>query len=246
VSIPIALQLYSVRDQMPQGYEKIIRQVAAMGYVGVETAGFPGTTSQAAGRLFRELGLAVPAGHIFPPPVGDKLKEALDILAAIGCRRIVSGLGPDDFKTPDAIKRSCDRFNQAGREAAAHGISLCIHNHWWEYQPVEGRYPYQVMLESLDPAIGFELDTYWIKTGGCDPVAVVKEHGRRAPLLHIKDGPAIKEAPMVAVGAGVMDFPAILKAAAGPVEWLIVELDRCATDMMEAVAQSYRYLAQLH
>ncbi len=241
---PIALQLYSLREAAAKDYEAVIRQVAAMGYDGVETAGFPGTTAQAAGKLFRELGLKVPAAHIFPPPTGAKAAEAADTLAAIGCQRIVTGFGRDNFKTLDETKRSCDIFNQAYAEAKARGLRLAIHNHWWEYQPVEGQYPYQVMLKELDPGIELEIDTYWVKTGGVDPVMAIREAGPRATLLHIKDGPATTTEPMLAVGEGVMDFPAILRAA-DHAEWLIVELDRCATDMAEAVAKSLKYLRQI-
>jgi len=70
----------------------------------------------------------------------------------------------------------------------------------------------------------------------------VSELGARVPLLHIKDGPLDKDAPMVAVGQGKMEFEPIIRAGAEAVQWLIVELDRCATDMLEAVAQSYDYL----
>ena len=77
-----------------------------------------------------------------------------------------------------------------------------------------------------------------------DPAKVVKELGPRAPLLHIKDGPAVKDEPQVAVGDGVLDFPRIVQAAEGAVEWLIVELDHCGTDMMEAVEKSYQYLVK--
>jgi sugar phosphate isomerase/epimerase len=143
----------------------------------------------------------------------------------------------------DDIQRSCDLLNESNAGARSRGLAFAVHNHWWEYEKVDGRYVYQTMLELLDPSVLFELDTYWIRTAGCDPAAVVKEHGARAPLMHIKDGPANKEQPMQALGQGVIDVPALLKAGAGNVEWVIVELDRCATDMFEAVRQSYDYLA---
>jgi sugar phosphate isomerase/epimerase len=97
-----------------------------------------------------------------------------------------------------------------------------------------------MMLQRLDESIGFEFDTYWVKTAGQDPVSVVQEMGSRAPLLHIKDGPAVRDQAMVAVGDGVMDFASILVNAAA--DWLIVELDRCDTDMMQAVEDSYHYM----
>ncbi|MCK5734174.1 MAG: sugar phosphate isomerase/epimerase, partial [Candidatus Latescibacteria bacterium] len=142
------------------------------------------------------------------------------------------------------IKAACDRFNEASAVAVEHGMTFGIHNHWWEFLQVEGRYVYQVMLEHLTPEVFFEVDTYWVKTAGVDPAAVVRELGVRAPLLHIKDGPCTKEAPMTAVGEGVVDFRSIVEAAGETAEWMIVELDRCATDMMEAVATSYTYLIE--
>jgi len=239
---PIGLQLYSVREYAQEhSFEAAVRKVAAMGYIGMEPAGFPGTTPEAAGKLFKELGLVVPSAHT-GLPLGDTKNEVLDAMRAIDCPRIITGKGPADFETLDKIKATCDLFNEANLVAQENGMAFGIHNHWWEYLQVEGRYVYQVMLELLDPAIFFELDTYWIKTAGVDPAQVAREMGVRAPFLHIKDGPCVKSEPMTAVGDGIMDFPAIVEAGNPHTEWLIVELDRCATDMMEAVAKSYSYL----
>ena len=89
----------------------------------------------------------------------------------------------------------------------------------------------------------FEIDIYWVKTAGMDPARVMEELGPRAPLVHVKDGPADQiDSPMVAVGTGSLDIPGILHAGEGFSETHIVELDRCATDMLTAVRESYRYL----
>jgi sugar phosphate isomerase/epimerase len=241
----IALQLYSVRDLLPKDYEGTIRKIAAMGYTGVETDLTGGSSRELAVRLFKELNLKVAALHIFPPPVGDKLKEAIETLALFRCDTIVSGFGPDRYTTLDATRKACDEINQASVGIFAAGLKFLIHNHWWEYLPVEGTYPYKIMLERLDPRIGFEVDTYWVKTGGVDPALVVKEMGKRAGLLHIKDGPAVRDVPMVAIGDGSLDFPGILKANQGVAKWLIVEFDWCATDILAAVEKSCRYLKGL-
>lgn len=238
---PIAIQLYSIRDTLAQDFVGGVKRVADIGYVGVEPASFPGTTPEEAGKLFKDLGLAVPSAHT-PLPLGEQKNEVLDAMVAIGCKRIISGKGPDDFTTLDQIKRTCDVFNEASEVAAVHGMTFGIHNHWWEFQRVEGRYVYDVMLEYLSPDVFFEIDTYWVQTAGPDPAEVVKKLGQRAPFLHIKDGPCVKGEPMVAVGDGVMDFPSIIEAGEGTTEWLVVELDACATDMMEAVKKSYDYL----
>jgi sugar phosphate isomerase/epimerase len=242
MTAPIALQLYTLREAAAeQGFETIVRQVAEMGYLGVEPAGLTGTTPEAAGKLFRELGLAVPSAHV-ALPVGEDKQQVLDTMAAIGSTCIVSGKGPADFETVDAIKATCDLFNEANANARAAGMSFGIHNHWWEYLVVGERYAYEIMLDLLDPAITFELDTYWIQVAGPNPAEIVAQMGARSPLLHIKDGPANRQEPMQPIGSGVLDWPAIVQAGGSHTEWLIVELDRCVTDMVEAVGQSYDYL----
>ena len=196
-----------------------------------------------AAELFCELGFQVPSAHT-ALPLGDTKDEVLRAAALLGCRRIISGKGPDSFKTMDLIKQSCDEFNQAYAVAAENGLAFGLHNHWWEFERIagDGRYVYQVMLKLLDPGIFFEIDTYWVQTAGPNAARIVGDFGARAPLLHIKDGPANKEKAMQPIGSGVMDFPAVVKASAGNVEWMIVELDRCDGDMMDAVVESYRYL----
>ncbi len=236
----VALQLYTVRDLIAKtNYADIVKEIAAMGYAGVEPAGFPGTTPQAAAKLFRDLGLIVCGIHS-PPPIGEKKTEVLDTAAVLGCQRLVTGKGPADFKTRDLIHKSCEEFNRASQAARENGLTLSIHNHWWEFQSVDGRPVYEWLLEDLDKQVLFEIDVYWVKTGGCDPAKVVKQLAARSPLQHIKDGPCRQGEPMTAVGDGTVDFPAIAKVSKA--EWWIVELDECATEMMEAVRKSYRYL----
>ena len=243
MTLPIALQTYTVRESLNRDFEDTIRRVAAMGYRALETTfELPGTTKSRAAALFRELELRVPAAHT-PLPLGKNQEPVLDYARQMGLSWLVAMHGPNDFKRIDQIRRICDEYNQAAAIAAQHGLGLAYHNHWWEFEMVEGRLAFDVMLEHLDPAVGFEVDTYWVQTAGHDPAAVVQRLAERAPLLHIKDGPANVEDPMVAVGQGVLDFHAIVAAASGA-QWLIVELDRCATDMLVAVEQSYHYLVQ--
>ncbi len=240
---PISLQLYSLREQAAKDYAGTVRQVADMGYIGVEPAGYPGTTVEAAARLFQDLGLKAGSAHLGLPVGADK-QSSIDQAGVLGAQYIVSGKGPKDFETLDLVKATCEQFNEAAANAKAAGFRFGIHNHWWEFSPLAqtGQPVYKHMLEYLTPEVYFQVDTYWVQTGGCDPAAVVAELGSRCPLLHIKDGPCNREQAMQAVGQGKVDFPAIVAAAGTTTEWMIVELDRCDTDMVEAVAESYRYL----
>jgi sugar phosphate isomerase/epimerase len=241
-----ALQLYSIRDVVAAtNYESSVRKISDMGYKAVETAGFPGTTPGAAAKLFAELGITVVSAHV-GLPLGDQKNEILDTMAALGNPRMLcSQIGPADVANLDTIKALCDKLNEGYEVASSNGLSYGIHNHWWEFGQINGRLIHHYMLDLLNPGIFFEIDTYWVKVAGSDPVDIVKSLGLRAPLLHIKDGPGIKEAAMTAVGGGIMDVQAILKAGGDNVKWLIVELDNCDGDIMTAVKQSYDYLATL-
>ena len=108
---------------------------------------------------------------------------------------------------------------------------------------LEGKLALEHFLE-LAPAAWAEVDAYWAcNFGAVDVPALVGKWKSRIPLLHVKDGPLVEGEPHQAVGAGKMDIPAVVAAADESVlQWLTVELDQCATDMMAAVRDSYDYL----
>lgn len=242
MSKPIALQLYTVREHLARDFAGTLRRVAALGYAGVETAGQYGESPAYARRLFDDLGLQVAAAHL-PLPLGPDQNQVIETAQALGCARLVCAWQPPErFRSAADLRAVCAELNAASEVAQTHGLKLGYHNHWFEHDHlIDGRPAHDWMSEWLAPEIFFEVDVYWVKTAGGDPAEVVRRLGARAPLLHIKDGPAVHDAPMTAVGAGTLDFGPIL-AAAGQAEWLIVELDRCATDMLTAVEASRRFL----
>jgi len=239
--LPLAIQLYSLREEAEKDYASVIRRVSQIGYIGVEPAGFPNITPEKAGSLYKEYNLKVPSAHM-PLPLNEKKNEVLEAMEAIDCKRLVSGKGPDDFKTVDLVKKTCEIFNEVNSVCKDKGLKFGIHNHWWEFMKIDDTYVYELMLKYLDPDIEFQLDTYWIKTAGVDPVKVIRQLAKRVNSLHIKDGPCVKNEPMTAIGKGKMNFPPIIKEAEKSAEWLIVEIDRCKTDMTEAVTQSFNFL----
>lgn len=243
----IGLQLYTVRKDIEKDLVGTLEKVAAIGYAGVETAFFPEDVTYAqAGKVLKEVGLPVFAAHC-EIPMGDQKKAMLDMAEAYGCKRMVWHGWPEDsrYGTKDGTKALADIYNEAYHFAKSNGLAFGIHNHWWEFeQQEEGHYPYQILLDEMEEDIFWEIDTYWVKVAGHEPAEIITRLGKRCPMLHIKDGPAKKGEPMVAVGKGVQDFPRIAKASQGHVDWWIVELDECATDMMEAVRESYAYVTQ--
>ena len=176
MSARIALQLYSVRQALAQDFAGVVKKIADMGYVGVETAGFPGTTPLAAGQLLKDLGLLVVAAHA-PLPLGEKKQEVIETMQAIHCPRIVCASRPaEGFATPDGIQQVCETLNEAHAVARASGLAFGYHNHTAEFQMVGERNAFDIFVERLDPGIFLEVDTYWVQAAGINPATVVQAY----------------------------------------------------------------------
>lgn len=243
----IAVQLYSVRDELDRDFSTTIRKIASYGYGAVELARFPaGVTNEAAKSLFHDLGIKVTSSHS-PLPLGPDRNAILDDILSMGADYLICPwLDPENyFVNLDGIKAACEMLNEANVVAKENGLTLGYHNHWFEMEEVDGKIAYQHMLDTLDEDIIFELDTYWAKVAGLNPVDVISELSGRLPLVHLKDGSAENNVDsMVALGDGAMDVPAIIEASSA--QWYIVELDRCDSDMLTAVKNSYSYLMELN
>lgn len=236
----LAVQLYSLRAEAAADFTGVLRSMAEIGFAGVETAGLNGMAPGAFRRLVDDLGLTVPSAHGSLPHAGDM--AGLDEAEAIGAPILVASCAPGDVADADAVARTAERWNTAAALAAERGLAVGCHNHWWEFEPLpDGRIPYDLLLDALDPAVLVEIDLYWVRVGGGDPTAVVRTAGDRARLLHVKDGPVDPPRPMTACGAGAMDLASPI-AAATAATWHVVELDECATDMTEAVRASHDHL----
>lgn len=243
----ISVQLYSVREQLAKDVPGTLSKLAAIGFRHVEPAGCCGLSAQDFGKALKAAGLKAPSIH-GTLPLGDKKNQAIEEALALGTQYIITGGPasgwPGNWAAAETLKAEADLYNEAAANAAPHGLRVGFHNHDMEMTLFGGEPAYRIFLRHLAPEVLWTIDTYWVKVGGQDPVAVIKESGPRSKVIHIKDGPGVKGQPMVAAGEGVMDFPPIV-AAAKSAELLCVELDACATDMMEAVAKSYAFLRKL-
>jgi sugar phosphate isomerase/epimerase len=241
ITSPPALQLYTVREQLAKEGTAVLRRIADFGYGAVE----PFDVSEDPHRLradLDEVGLAVCAVHA--KVLGDDSGALLRWAREAGAHTvIVPWMEPATFAAADGVARLARDLNEAAAKAADHGLRLGYHNHDFELSSlIAGRPALEVLADSLDPAVILEVDTYWAAVGGQDVPALLGRLGDRVRYLHVKDGPVTKEDPMTAVGSGRMPVAEIL-AACPSAEWHVVELDRCATDMLTAVGDSLAWLA---
>jgi sugar phosphate isomerase/epimerase len=241
---PISVQLYSLREEAKRDFPAVLERLGRIGYAGVETAGLHGLAPAEVRRRVADAGMAISSTHQ-PAPVGGDANRILDEQQALGCDLLVVPMAaPERFATDDAVRALAGELALAHANAKARGVRLGYHNHWWEFQTKLGANSAHERLFELLPADVFaEVDCYWARVGGADPAEVVARLGARAPLLHVKDGPGEDfRAPHTAVGAGKLDYARILAGSAA--RWHVVELDRCATDMFEAIERSHRFLVE--
>jgi sugar phosphate isomerase/epimerase len=241
-SNPLALQLYTVRDALASGRKPVLQAIRGFGYGAVEP--YDVRTDPDAQRAdLDEAGLAVCSVHA--RALGEDAGVLLDGARRLGADTvIVPSVPATRFADRDAIAALARELNEAAARAAGAGLRFGYHNHAFEFTQVDGRAGLEVLADALDEAVLLEVDTYWAAVGCQDPDAVPALLGRlgdRVRYLHVKDGPVNGDDPMTAVGTGRMPVAEIL-AAAQAAEWHVVELDRCATDMLTAVRDSIRWL----
>jgi sugar phosphate isomerase/epimerase len=219
-----------------------MRRIADMGFVGVEFAGIYGESPASAAALVHALGMQISSAHMMPP-YGEETFATAAPLNLKTC--VVPWFPPERFTSAESIAQVCAEINAADAVARAHGIRLAYHNHDFEYRALpDGSSPLlDHMLPNLAPTVLFELDIYWVKHAGGDPAQALRALGDRVSLVHAKDGTGRAGEPFLALGEGIVDVPAALAEAKGA-EWLICELDSCATDMFGALDKSAQYLVK--
>ena len=242
----IGLQLYTVRKAMQTDVEGTLTRVAATGYKEVEFAGYFGKSPTDIKAMLDRLGLSAPAVHV-GSLAPEQWRASLDAANTIGHRYVVVPWIPaEERATLDGWKRVAERYNRAAADARAAGLQFAYHNHDFEFAPVEGRIPYDVLLENTDPQlVQLEIDLYWITKGGQDPLAYFQRWPGRVPLVHVKDSAGPPDNKMMDVGAGTIDWKRIFarREQAG-IRHYFVEHDE-PSDLFASIKASYDYLKRL-
>ncbi|MCL2586111.1 MAG: sugar phosphate isomerase/epimerase [Streptosporangiales bacterium] len=249
VNTPPALQLYSLREQLASGSRlDILRSLRSFGYGAVEPYDVR-TDPEGQRADLDAAGLTVCSVHA--KATGADAEEFFRGAKTLGADTLIVPMsGPEEFASAGAVAEFARELNETAARAADHGLRLGYHNHWFELESsVGGTTGLEALADALDPEVILEVDTYWAAVGLRDARKVpglLERLGERVRYLHVKDGPVVdKTDVMTAVGGGRVPVADILAAAPGA-EWHVVELDRCATDMLTAVRESLEWLAARH
>jgi sugar phosphate isomerase/epimerase len=244
----ICLQLYTVRTELEKDFERTLEQVAKIGYREVEFFDYYGRSPRQIRAALDGLNLKSPSSHADVPALTQELARTIDAVKEVGNQYLVCVyLAPEERQSLDDYKRFGELFNKVGETCKSAGIQFAYHNHDFEFQPMDGKVPFQVLLEETDSSlVQIEIDLYWITKAGAEPFEYFEAYPGRFPLFHVKDMDDTPKGFFTEVGRGVIDFPKIFERAdqAG-VKHFIVEQDETPGSPFESARISFEYLQAL-
>ncbi|MEA2735310.1 MAG: hypothetical protein QOE14_1761 [Humisphaera sp.] len=248
--IPISVQLYTVRDLIAKDFAGTVKQVATIGYKSVEMAGYGNLkTAAEAKKALDDAGLSVAGAHAPIEVLEKDVEKVMDENEALGSKLIICPWMPEARrKDAEGWKAVAKSLNQIGRACHERGIDFAYHNHSFEFQKFDGKSGLDILFENSEPHLmKAEIDVYWVKHGGEDPVARITKLGDRVIALHLKDMAAGDDKKFAEVGTGILDFKAILEAATkNGVHYGAVEQDNTyGKDPLESIKTSYENLKKL-
>jgi len=245
--IGIGVQLYTLRQLMAKNVPDTLQLVADAGYSEVQLSGYYDHSPADLRRLMDGEGLSAPAAHIPHDALDKDIDAVLDAALVLGHRYIVLPYLFEDQRTSiDDYKRLAEKMNGWAAACKQAGMRFAYHNHDFEFMPLEGEVPYDIILRQTDPeSVFLELDLYWATKAGQDPVTLFENNPGRFPLWHVKDMAA--DGSITDVGDGVIDFPRIFSVAeqAG-LEHAFIEHDNTThpqATLRKGLAATQRFIA---
>lgn len=245
--IPIALQLYSVREDCARDLPGTLEAVARMGYEGVEFAGYYGYEATALRRMLDDLGLKVAGAHVgIDTLLGDELERSVEFHKTLGNRfLIVPGLPEARRNARAAWLETARLMNEIAERLRPHGMSTGYHNHHIEFQPLDGELPWDTFFGNTRPEVIMQFDVGNALHGGADAATFLKRYPGRAVTVHVKEFSQTNDKALIGEGDVAWDEIFHLCETIGGTEWYIVEQESYAYSPLECVDRCLQNLKRM-
>lgn len=234
----IALQLWSVRDDMRRDFAATVAEVARIGYAGVELAGYGNLDAEGARAALAAANLTVSGMHVGRERLLAELPAVIAEARLLACRDVICPSWPrEEFTDRAACERIGEQLDGIGAKLRAAGLRFSFHNHAAEMVLHEGRTVFDWMLGAAQPRnLHAQPDVYWVHVGGQNPARFLLTHGARCHLIHLKD--------QTELGRGPVNFAEVFAAAeaVGAVEWYVVEQEEYTRSPLESVRACFEQL----
>lgn len=245
----IGIQLYSIRAALKQDFKGVCRELVKLGCDAVEPAFYFGDMEpEELAAFFKEIGLRVCGIHTRSETAGDPGDEIYRYCRLLNAPFVTFSCGGDrtqaDYSAFEA--ETAELIRKAGSAAAQNGVRFTYHNHDLEIRRyADGSCGLEQLMRKTEPALaGFELDVYWVKKGGQEPVEFIQKHASRIWQIHMKD--YAEDGSITELGNGILDLAGCIRAAeATPAEWLIYEQDYSKGDPFDSAVTSLAHLRKL-
>lgn len=269
MALPVAVQVYSVRDDAKADLRGTLQKIKDMGYDGVEFAGLYENDPADIKKMCEDIGLVPVSAHV---PYRDMIaapEAVLSQYATIGCKFVaVPYLVAEDRPGTEGFAAVIENIKMLGAVAKKLGMTLLYHNHDFEFLKIDGKYALDILYDEVSAdLLQTELDVCWVNVGGEVPADYIRKYSGRTPVVHLKDFYGEKSEDMYEligiekkvpqrpgnfefrpVGSGLQDFPAILKAATeSGAQWVVVEQDKPSMGLtpMQSIKISREYLKSI-
>ncbi|HEY1580079.1 MAG TPA: TIM barrel protein [Terracidiphilus sp.] len=254
LKLPVGLQLYSVRNQLPKDFQGTLNQLAAVGYKEVEAAGYFDKTAADFGNALQKAGLKCISTHHALTQLKSQLDQLIEYGQALGLDYIIcswAGVHRDPNRTGelnlDDWRYVADQFNAIGRKVKSAGMTFGYHNHTIEFGKENGIIFFDELLKRTDPKlVEFEMDCGWVVVGGHNPIEYLSKFPERFPLLHVKD--MVKQSDgkwrNVVMGKGSIDYKPIFRAATG-LKHYFIEQEEFERDPMTELREDADFMKTL-
>ncbi len=245
--IPIALQLYSVREDCARDLPGTLKAIAKMGYEGVEFAGYYGYSAKELRQMLDDLGLKVAGTHIgLNTLLGDELKATVEFNQVLGNRfLIVPGL-PEQYRNSRAAwLRTAALFNEIAAKVKDDGMWVGYHNHHIEFTPLDGELPWDTFFGNTNPEVVMQFDVGNALHGGGEAAVFLRRYPGRALTIHVKEFSKANDKAII--GEGDVNWAEIFELCEtiGNTQWYIVEQESYAYPPLECVDRCLQNLKRM-